>query len=108
LNEIATVIGLRITIDETLIPVPDVVRGACELLGLDPLYVANEGRFAIFVAEAEADRALDILRSQDVSTGAVQIGRVHEHRSGIVTLRSRIGGNRVLDLISGEQLPRIC
>jgi hydrogenase expression/formation protein HypE len=108
LNEIATVIGLRITIDETLIPVPDIVRGACELLGLDPLYVANEGRFAIFVAETDADRALDILRSQDVSTGAIQIGRVHEHRSGIVTLRSRIGGNRVLDMMSGEQLPRIC
>ena len=108
LNEIASVAGLRITVEEVLIPVSDIVRGACELLGLDPLYVANEGRFAVFVAEDDADRALTILRSQSVSTGAVQVGRIFEHRSGIVTVRSRIGGNRVLDMMSGEQLPRIC
>jgi hydrogenase expression/formation protein HypE len=108
LNEIASVAGLRITAEEELIPVSDIVRGACELLGLDPLYVANEGRFAVFVAEEDADRALTILRSQSVSAGAVRVGSVYEHRSGIVTLRSRIGGNRVLDMLSGEQLPRIC
>ena len=108
LNEIASFAGLRIAVEETLIPVSDVVRGACELLGLDPLYVANEGRFAVFVADEDADRALMILRSQNVSAGAVRVGMVHEHRSGIVTLRSRIGGNRVLDMMSGEQLPRIC
>jgi hydrogenase expression/formation protein HypE len=108
LNEIASVVGLRITVEEVLIPVSDIVRGACELLGLDPLYVANEGRFAVFVADGDADRALAVLRSQSVSRGAVQVGTVFEHRSGIVTLRSRIGGNRVLDMMSGEQLPRIC
>jgi hydrogenase expression/formation protein HypE len=108
LNEIASVAGLRIAVEEALIPISDVVRGACELLGLDPLYVANEGRFAIFVADDDAERALAILRSQSVSVGAVQVGTVFEHRSGIVTLRSRIGGNRVLDMMSGEQLPRIC
>jgi hydrogenase expression/formation protein HypE len=108
LNEIATVAGLRITVEEALIPVSDIVRGACELLGLDPLYVANEGRFAIFVAEADAERAIAILRDQSVSSGAVKVGAVHERRSGIVTVRSRIGGNRVLDMMSGEQLPRIC
>lgn len=108
LNEIASVAALRVTVDEALIPVSDVVRGACELLGLDPLYVANEGRFAVFVAAEDADRTLATLRSQHVSAGAVQVGTVHEHRSGIVTLRSRIGGNRVLDMMSGEQLPRIC
>ena len=108
LNEIASVVGLRITVEEALIPVSDIVRGACELLGLDPLYVANEGRFAVFVADGDADRALAVLRSQSVSRGAVQVGTVFEHRSGIVTLRSRIGGNRVLDMMSGEQLPRIC
>jgi hydrogenase expression/formation protein HypE len=108
LNEIATVAGLRITVEEALIPVSDIVRGACELLGLDPLYVANEGRFAIFVAEADAERAITVLRGQSVSNGAVNVGAVHEHRSGIVTVRSRIGGNRVLDMMSGEQLPRIC
>jgi hydrogenase expression/formation protein HypE len=108
LNEIASVASVRISVEESLIPVSDIVRGACELLGLDPLYVANEGRFAIFVADRDAARALTILRSQEVSKGAVQIGAVYEHRSGIVTLRSRIGGNRVLDMMSGEQLPRIC
>jgi len=108
LNEIASVAGLRITVDEALIPVSDVVRGACELLGLDPLYVANEGRFAVFVPDQQADGALEILRSKSVSAGAVRSGTVYEHSSGIVTLRSRIGGNRVLDMLSGEQLPRIC
>jgi hydrogenase expression/formation protein HypE len=108
LNEIASVIGLRITVDEARIPVSEIVRGACELLGLDPLYVANEGRFAVFVADEDAEHALTILRSQSVSAGAVRVGTVYEHRSGIVTLRSRIGGNRVLDMMSGEQLPRIC
>ena len=108
LNEIASVAGHRITVDETIIPISEVVRGACELLGLDPLYVANEGRFAVFVAEQDADHALEILRSQGVSKDAVRIGSVYEHRCGIVTLRSRIGGNRVLDMMSGEQLPRIC
>jgi hydrogenase expression/formation protein HypE len=108
LNEIASQAGLRITVEEGLIPVSDVVRGACELLGLDPLYVANEGRFAVFVADDDADRALTILRSQSVAANAVQVGTVYEDRTGIVTVRSRIGGNRVLDMMSGEQLPRIC
>ena len=98
----------RITVEEALIPVSDVVRGACELLGLDPLYVANEGRFVAFVPESDAGRALEILRSQTVSAGAVRAGTVYENPSGIVTLRSRVGGNRVLDMLSGEQLPRIC
>jgi len=108
LNEIASAAGLRITVEEALIPVSDVVRGACELLGLDPLYVANEGRFAVFVAQQDADCALTVLRSQAVSRGAVRVGTVYDHKIGIVTLRSRIGGNRVLDMMSGEQLPRIC
>jgi hydrogenase expression/formation protein HypE len=93
LNEIASVARLRITVEEALIPVSDVVLGACELLGLDPLYVANEGRFVAFVPESDADHALEILRSQSVSAGAVRAGTVHEDRSGIVTLRSRVGGN---------------
>lgn len=108
LNEIATVASVRITIDEALVPISDVVRGACELLGLDPLYVANEGRFAVFVAEDDADHALEVMRSQAVSAGALRVGAVYERSSGIVTVRSRIGGNRVLDMLSGEQLPRIC
>jgi hydrogenase expression/formation protein HypE len=108
LNEIATASRSRIEIDESLVPVSSVVRGACEILGLDPLYVANEGCFVAFVPGRDANRALEALHSHPVSAGAVRIGRVHEDRSGLVTLRSCIGGTRVLDMISGEQLPRIC
>lgn len=108
LNEIASAAGLHLAIEEAQIPVADAVRGACEILGLDPLYVANEGRFVAFVPERDADRALEVLRSQPVSAGAARIGTARAASSGIVTLRSRIGGNRVLDMLSGEQLPRIC
>jgi hydrogenase expression/formation protein HypE len=97
-----------IDIEEGLIPASELVRGACEILGLDPLYLANEGRFAAFVPECGAERALEALRSQPVSSGAVRIGAVRGDQAGLVTLRSRIGGNRVLDMLSGEQLPRIC
>jgi hydrogenase expression/formation protein HypE len=107
-NEIATAASVHITVDEALVPITEVVRGACELLGLDPLYVANEGRFAVFVAQQDAARSLEILRSNTVSAAAVQIGRVYDRSSGIVTVRTRVGGNRVLDMLSGEQLPRIC
>jgi hydrogenase expression/formation protein HypE len=108
LNEIATVAGVRVTIEESSIPVSEVVYGACELLGLDPLYVANEGRLVAFVPEGDAERALEVMRSQAVSAGAVRAGTVYENASGIVTIRSRIGGHRVLNMLSGEQLPRIC
>jgi len=108
LNEIAATARLSMTIDEETIPVAPVVQGACELLGLDPLYVANEGRFVAIVAAGDATRALDLLRNHDVSQRAVLAGRVAEAPPGLVLLRSRIGGSRVLDLLSGEQLPRIC
>ncbi|HXG33657.1 MAG TPA: hydrogenase expression/formation protein HypE [Bryobacteraceae bacterium] len=108
LNEIAATRGVSIRMDEASIPVAEAVRGACEILGLDPLYVANEGRFAAFVPERDTDRALEVLAQVPVSAGAVRIGVVEEGPSGTVVLRSRVGGNRVLDLLSGEQLPRIC
>ena len=108
LNEIATTAKVSMTIDEETIPIGPVVRGACELLGLDPLYVANEGRFVAIVAAPDAARALDVLRRHDVSQRAVLAGRVTDAPAGLVTLQSRIGGSRVLDLLSGEQLPRIC
>jgi len=108
LNEIASLARLRITVEEARIPVSGLVRGACELLGLDPLYVANEGRFVAFVPEGHADHALEVLRSQTVSASAVRVGMVHEDSCGMVTLQSRVGGHRVLDMLSGEQLPRIC
>jgi hydrogenase expression/formation protein HypE len=75
---------------------------------LDPLYVANEGRFAVFVPEAQATRVVEILQNLAVSSQAVRIGEVTEGPRGLVTMRSRIGGSRVVDMLSGEQLPRIC
>jgi len=108
LNEIAQARGLTIRIEEAAIPVAEPVKGACEILGLDPLYVANEGRFVAFMPESEAERALEALRGVPVSSGAARIGSVLADASGAVVLRSRIGGQRVVDMLSGEQLPRIC
>jgi hydrogenase expression/formation protein HypE len=109
LNEIAQACGRSMRIEETAIPVTEPVRGACEILGLDPLYVANEGRFAAFVPASQTEAALAALRSVAVSSGAVLAGHVLAHEAhATVTLRSRIGANRILDMISGEQLPRIC
>jgi len=99
---------LRPQSDESAIPVRQDVQGACELLGLDPLYVANEGRFVALIEAADANRALSCLRSHPLGTGASQIGRVTEAPAGLVTLKSRIGASRIVDMLSGEQLPRIC
>ncbi len=108
LNEIATSSGLQIDIEEASVPVSNEVRGACEILGLDPLYVANEGRFAVWVSAADQDRALSILRHAEGGQRASRVGTVRGGQAGWVTLRSLIGAERVLDLFSGEQLPRIC
>jgi hydrogenase expression/formation protein HypE len=108
LNEIASTAGLQIDIVEKDVPVRDEVHGACEILGLDPLYVANEGRFVAFVPASEAGAALAILRSHPLGQESCVIGRVTAGRPGLVTLASRIGARRILDLLSGEQLPRIC
>jgi len=108
LNEIAGDRNVCIKLEEALIPVDEVVQGACEILGLDPLYVANEGRFAAFVPEAQAAAALDVLKKVEVSQGSVRVGKVEETPGRTVVLQSRIGGNRVVDMLSGEQLPRIC
>jgi hydrogenase expression/formation protein HypE len=107
LNEIAAA-GVGIEIREAVVPVSEPVQGACEILGLDPLYVANEGRFVAFLPERDAGRALEVLRALRVAAAAARIGAVTEGPRGLVTLASRIGGHRVLDLLSGEQLPRIC
>lgn len=107
LVEIAETARAHIHIDERAIPVQDEVRGACEILGFDPLYVANEGRFVAFVPAGDADHALTLL-----GDGACVIGEVRaalrDGEAGLVTLRSAIGANRVVDMLSGEQLPRIC
>lgn len=108
LNEIASARGVCIKLEETLMPVEETVEGACEILGLDPLYVANEGRFAAFVPSVQTEAALEVLKNVPVSQGAVAVGKVEESPCGLVVLQSRIGGNRVVDMLSGEQLPRIC
>jgi len=108
LIEIAETAGLRIAIEESLVPVREEVMGACEILGLEPMYLANEGRFVAFVPQRDAERGLEILRRFDVSRGAVCIGEVRKHPAGLVTMKSRLGTERILDMLSGEQLPRIC
>ncbi len=99
---------MQIHIEEQAIAVPDEVRGACEILGLDPLYVANEGRFVCFVPAAHATAALDVLRPYTVSAEAQVIGSVHDAGRGRLTMTNRFGTSRILDMLTGEQLPRIC
>lgn len=108
LVEVAETAGLAARIREADIPVREDVSAVCELLGLDPLHVANEGRFMAVVAPEDVDRALLILRRHSVSEAAVEIGRFQEGRAGQVTAQSLIGGTRIVDRLSGEQLPRIC
>lgn len=108
LNEIAAAANVRIQIEERLVPVREEVHAACEMLGLDPLHVANEGRLVAFVAAKDANRARDVMRTREVSSGSAVIGRVDASSSALVTLKSAIGVSRILDMPSGEQLPRIC
>ncbi len=108
LIEIAESSRLHVKVIEERIAVEENVAGACEILGLDPLYLANEGRFVAFLPEAQVERALAILRRHAVSAGAERIGEVSDRPASLVTLDSRIGTRRILDMHSGEQLPRIC
>ncbi|HAM41358.1 MAG TPA: hydrogenase expression/formation protein HypE [Candidatus Omnitrophica bacterium] len=108
LVEIAQAGGRSMAIEERLIPVDEEVRGACEVLGLDPLYVANEGRFVAFVAPQDASRAVEILRRHPVGRDAVLIGRVTDVPDAVVTMESVLGVPRLVEMLSGEQLPRIC
>jgi hydrogenase expression/formation protein HypE len=108
LVEIAESSRWHVAVDECAIAVEEPVAGACELLGLDPFFLANEGRFVAFVPEAQAERALAVLRGHTVSAHAARIGTVAPAPAGLVTLKSRIGARRILDMPSGELLPRIC
>ncbi len=108
LVEIAESSGCAIRIEERRISVRDDVRGACEILGFDPLYVANEGRFVTFVPRASSDRALAALRKHPLGREASIIGEVGARGTGLVTLTTSIGSSRIVDMLSGEQLPRIC
>ena len=107
LVEIAESAGVEITLEENAVPVADAVRSACEILGYDPLHVANEGRFVAFVPRSDADTALAALRSCEVSAGATRIGEVTATGDGRVLIKT-VGGLRPVDMLSGEQLPRIC
>ncbi len=106
--EIAETAGVAATLDEAAVPVTEPVRGACEILGLDPLYVANEGRMLAVVPGGQAEAALAALARTAPGGPPVRIGEVRAGPAGEVTLRSVIGVERILDRLSGEQLPRIC
>ncbi len=108
LNEIARASGVGIKIVADAIPLRPEVRGACELLGLDALYAASEGRLVAVVPEADAAAVLSAMRTHPLGQGATDIGRIVEDHPHIVTLRSALGGERVLAMLAGEELPRIC
>jgi hydrogenase expression/formation protein HypE len=108
LVEIAEASKHNINIVEADIPVREDVAGACEILGFDPMYVANEGRFISFVPEKYVEKALDIMNSYHSGKGAKIIGKVTSGTKGFVTMKSKIGATRIVDMLSGEQLPRIC
>jgi hydrogenase expression/formation protein HypE len=108
LNEIAETANVGIFTDENKIPVSEEVRGACEILGLDPLYIANEGKMIVIVSEDVADEMLNEIRDHSLGSGAEIIGEVTSDNPGTVIMKTLIGSNRVVDMISGEQLPRIC
>ncbi len=108
LNEAAISSAFGIHLHEKALPFDDAIEGACEIIGLDPLYVANEGLLLAVVAESAAEKALQALQSHPDGTHAAIIGTVVTEHPGMVTLESRIGGSRVVSMLPGEQLPRIC
>ena len=108
LNEIAGQAKVGIRLNEASIPINEEVRGACEILGLDPLYVANEGKCLVIVAREAGEMVLAALKAHPLGREAAVIGEVIADHPGRVVMRSRIGGQRIVDMLSGEQLPRIC
>ena len=108
LNEIARAADAGVVVSEDAIPVRDVVRGAAELLGIDPMYVACEGRMVVVVDGAQADAALAALRAHPAGAQAAVIGHVVAEPAGIVQLKTAFGGTRIVDLLVGDPLPRIC
>lgn len=108
LNEIALQSQVGIRLDEAAIPIRDEVRGACELLGLDPLYIANEGKLIAVVSAEEADRVLAVMQKNKCGADARLIGEVTADHPGKVMMQTAIGGTRIVDMLTGEQLPRIC
>jgi hydrogenase expression/formation protein HypE len=108
LNELASSSGSAITIREEAIPVKDEVRGACELLGFDPLYLANEGKLVAVVSKDSAGKILEVMKTNPLGREATIIGYVAEEPKGKVILETSIGNRRIIEKLTGEQLPRIC
>jgi hydrogenase expression/formation protein HypE len=108
LNEIAGAAGCGIEIDETSVPIRELVKGFCEILGLDPLYLANEGRLVAITPWAQTEPALAAMRAHTLGDGACRIGRITDRRPGQVVMRTVLGGQRIVDMLVGDQLPRIC
>lgn len=108
LNEFATASQVGIRIKEDCLPIKAPVAGACEILGLDPLYVANEGKLVVAVAREKAEDLLKAMRSHSLGRDAIMIGDVISDKPGLVSMQTRIGGWRIVDMLVGEQLPRIC
>jgi hydrogenase expression/formation protein HypE len=108
LNEIAQRARVAIALEEERVPVRIATRGACEILGLDPLHIANEGKLVAIVPRAEATAALDALRAHPLGADAAIIGEVLQEPIAMVLLRTGVGGSRVLDMLVGDPLPRIC
>jgi hydrogenase expression/formation protein HypE len=108
LNELVAQAGLAVRIRESALPVEAAVNAACEILGIDPLYVANEGKLVAVVAESAADDALALLRDSPLGARAVEIGVVEPGPEGMVLLDTALGGSRIVDLLVGDPLPRIC
>jgi hydrogenase expression/formation protein HypE len=96
------------TLFEENLMINDHVKGACEILGLDPLYIANEGKILVILPGKDAEKVLKIMRSFKEGENSAIIGKVHDEHPGIVKLQTTIGSSRIVDMISGEQLPRIC
>jgi hydrogenase expression/formation protein HypE len=107
-NELARDCNLTVVLDEMALPIRPAVGAACELLGIDPLYVANEGKFVAVVPPDEAAPALRALRDHPLGAEAVQIGEIRSEPPGIVVLRTQLGGTRIVDMLVGDPLPRIC
>ena len=108
LNEIAKTANVGILIEEEKIPISEEVKGACEILGLDPLYIANEGKLIAFVPENKAAEILLSMKSHHLGKEACIVGKVTDSDPGLVIMKTKIGSKRIVDMMSGEQLPRIC
>ena len=107
-NELARDTNLGVVLDETLLPIAPAVLGACDLLGIDPLYVANEGKVVVVVAPDEADAALSAMRRHSIGLNATRIGEIVADPPSIVVLLTSFGGTRIVDMLVGDPLPRIC